>query len=150
MTTHPTVLFDGVCNLCNGLVTFLIEHDPEARLRFAPLQTARAKDPSQKRWGPSPLRDLNVDPENMETIVFVEPSTHPNWPPRVTVRSDAALRVARYLPRPWRWARFLRVIPRPIRDAAYNVVAKNRYRWFGRREVCRVPTPEIAERFIDW
>lgn len=153
MITHPLVLFDGVCALCNGAVNFLIDHDPEARLRFGALQhfveASNLHDPAE-RGGDSPLRGVDIPSDTMKTIIFVEPGANPDAPPRVSTRSDAVLRLASYLPRPWRWARFLWFVPRPIRDAIYTIVANNRYRWFGKRDTCRVPTPDSAERFIDW
>jgi predicted DCC family thiol-disulfide oxidoreductase YuxK len=129
---HPIVLFDGVCNLCNGTVRFLIERDPGARLRFASLQSEFGRA-LQARYG--------LDPDALDTFVMVDGAG-------VHVRSDAMLRLLAGLSAPWRWLAWMRLLPRPLRDALYGVVARNRYRWFGRRDDCLVPTPELRARFL--
>ena len=131
----PLVLFDGVCNLCNGAVTFLIDHDPKGALRFASLQSATAK---------TLLADLgaNVGAGDPDTMLLVENG-------RLYDRSTAALRIAKRLPWPLKSLYALILVPRPIRDRVYAWVARNRYRWFGRAESCRVPTPELRARFVD-
>ena len=125
----PIVLFDGVCNLCNGAVRFILARDPRARFRFASLQSEAAR------------RLLGGDPP-AETIVLIEAGkTH--------TRSTAALRIARLLRFPWPlWYGWI-VVPRPLRDGVYDWVARHRYRWFGRRDTCMVPTPELRDRFLD-
>jgi predicted DCC family thiol-disulfide oxidoreductase YuxK len=129
---HPIVLFDGVCNLCNGTVRFLIDHDPMARFRFAPLQSEVGRALQERH---------HLDPDTLDTFVLVDgDGAH--------VRSDAVLGILCGLPSPWRWLRFLRVVPRPLRDALYRFVASRRYRWFGKRDECPVPTPEIRSRFL--
>jgi predicted DCC family thiol-disulfide oxidoreductase YuxK len=127
-----TILFDGVCNLCNGFVRFVIPRDPSARFRFAPLQSAAAA---------SVLRDAGVVAPLPDSMALVQDG-------RVFVRSDAALRVARGLRFPWPLFYGLIVMPRVIRDWVYDFVAARRYRWFGRRETCMVPTPELLKRFL--
>lgn len=129
---HPVVLFDGVCNLCNATVTFLIDRDPAARFRFASLQSDE---------GRTLLDRHGIDPARTDSVVIVEDG-------RAWVESDAALRIARHLPWPWRAARVFRLVPRPVRDTAYRWVARNRYRWFGRQEACRMPTPDLRSRFL--
>lgn len=129
--TPPVVLFDGVCNLCNGTINFLIDRDPRARLRFAALQSEA---------GRALLADLE-HPSNLDTFLLVEGS-------RLSERSSAALRVVRYLPWYWQPLRALWLVPKPLRDAVYRWVARNRYRWFGTREACRVPTPALRARFL--
>jgi predicted DCC family thiol-disulfide oxidoreductase YuxK len=128
-----TVLFDGVCNLCNGFVQFIITRDPDARFRFAALQSDAAA---------ALLRDAGVTPPLPDSLVLVEDG-------RVYFRSAAALRVARRLRFPWPIAYGLVVVPRVIRDRIYDYVAAHRYRWFGRRESCMVPTPDLKRRFLD-
>jgi predicted DCC family thiol-disulfide oxidoreductase YuxK len=125
------LLFDGVCTLCNGFVRFVIERDPAGRFQFAPLQS----DAARRLLGavPQPLPDSLVLAENG----------------RLFMRSTAALRVARGLRFPWPLAYVLVAVPRPVRDWVYDAVARNRYRWFGRRESCMVPTPELRARFLD-
>lgn len=129
--TADIVLFDGVCNLCNGAVRFIIDRDPAGRFRFASLQSSAAR----AVLGASAVEDPLPD-----SIVLVASG-------RVTTRSTAILRIARGLKFPWPLLYAFIVIPRRLRDAVYDVVARNRYRWFGRREVCMVPTPELRERF---
>lgn len=128
---HATVLFDGVCNLCNGSVLFVIDRDPERYFRFAPLQGDDAR---------RLLAEQGVAPE-LSSVVLVEGG-------RVYTRSTAALRIARRLRGPWRLLAAFVVVPRPVRDLVYDWVARNRYRWFGREEACRMPTPELRERFL--
>lgn len=127
------ILFDGVCNLCNGFVTFVIARDPAGRFQFGPLQSPAA----QRLLGSIYSREGWPD-----SIVLVENG-------RVWTRSAAALRVARALTFPWPLAYVFVVVPRPLRDWIYNRVARHRYRWFGKRPVCMVPTPELRARFID-
>ena len=128
----PVVLFDGVCNLCSGSVQFLIEHDPEARLRFAPLQS----DPARELLEAVGLHDYDFD-----TIVLVEGEEY-------YTRSTAALRIARYLERPWSLLWALRYVPRVLRDAGYDLVASSRYAVFGKKDRCMVPTPDVQDRFL--
>jgi predicted DCC family thiol-disulfide oxidoreductase YuxK len=128
-SAHPTILFDGLCTLCTRSVQFVIRHDPAGAFRFAPLTSEAAK--------------TLVPPEFAmpESMVLIEGS-------RISTRSTAALRIARRLRWPWPVAYPLLIIPRPIRDAVYSLIARNRYRWFGRRDTCMVPTPELRERFL--
>jgi predicted DCC family thiol-disulfide oxidoreductase YuxK len=126
------VLFDGVCNLCNGAVRFIIDRDPAGRFRFASLQSLAAREVLGAATVEEPLPD---------SIVLVERD-------RVTTRSTAALQIARRLQFPWPLLYAFIVVPRRLRDAVYDVVARNRYRWFGRREVCMVPTPGMMVRFL--
>jgi len=130
----PVVLFDGVCNLCHGAVQFILDHDRTHALRFAS---------QQSEGGRALMRDHGVaipagDPE---TIFLVESG-------RVFERSAAALRIAAHLTFPFSLLRALVIVPRPIRDVLYRFVAKNRYRWFGKTNECRVPTPELRARMI--
>jgi predicted DCC family thiol-disulfide oxidoreductase YuxK len=127
-----TILFDGVCNLCNGFVQFVIARDPTARFRFAALQSAAAA---------SLLRDAGVSGALPDSIVLVAGG-------RARFGSAAALRILRGLRFPWPLAYVLIVVPPFIRDRIYDVIATHRYRWFGRRDVCMVPTPDLKRRFI--
>lgn len=130
---HPIILFDGVCNLCNSSVDFVIDRDPEARFRFASLQG---------EIGRGLLRQHDVAPEAMDSVVLIEEG-------RVHTRSTAALRIARRLPFPWPLFSIFFILPALLRDFFYDLIARNRYRWFGRRESCRMPTPELQTRFLD-
>ncbi len=130
---HALVLFDGVCNLCNGAVNFIIDRDPEGYFRFAPLQSEIAQ---------SYLEDPSLGQE-LSTIVLVEGGN-------TYVRSSAALRIARHLTGPWRLLALALLVPRPLRDLVYDWIAANRYDWFGKRDQCRMPTPELKNRFLDY
>jgi predicted DCC family thiol-disulfide oxidoreductase YuxK len=133
----PVVLFDGVCNLCTGSVLFIIRRDPRGVFRFAALQSPAAaallKD-APVRSGPLP-----------DSIVLVEG----DGAARVSTQSTAALRIARRLRFPWPVLYALIVIPRPIRDWVYDFIAARRYRWFGKRDSCMMPTPELRARFLE-
>ena len=126
------VLFDGVCNLCNASVLFVIDRDPGAHFAFAPLQS-----PEASRL----LADRGYEAATLSSVLLVEGG-------RVYQRSTAALRVARRLRGAWPLLSALAVVPRPIRDAVYDWIARNRYRWFGRQDGCRLPTPALAARFV--
>jgi len=128
-----TILFDGVCNLCNGFVQFVIARDPAARFRFATLQSDAAS---------AVLRDAGVTAPLPDSIVLVEDGA-------AHVRSGAALRILRGLRFPWPLAYALIIVPRVVRDRAYDFIAAHRYRWFGRRESCWLPTPDLKRRFLN-
>jgi predicted DCC family thiol-disulfide oxidoreductase YuxK len=126
-----TVYFDGYCGLCDRFVRFVVARDRRGRYRFAPLQGTTARN----RLPESP------DPAALTTVVLEDGG-------RFRVRSDAALAVLAGLGGLWRLAALLRIIPRPLRDAVYDWIARHRFRWFGRREQCRVPGPDERERFL--
>ena len=126
---NQIILFDGVCNLCNSSVNYVIDHDPEAKFRFAPLQSAFAHD-----LVPDSLRQVD------SIVLFKDGQFYQ--------KSDAALHIAKDLQGPVRLAWHLRFFPRWIRDKVYDFVGANRYRWFGQTETCRMPTAEITQRFI--
>jgi predicted DCC family thiol-disulfide oxidoreductase YuxK len=132
MPTEPIVLFDGVCNLCNAAIDFIIRHDTAGRYRFASLQS---------EIGQTLIRQHGGVPGKLESVVLFEDG-------RRYVKSEAAVRIARHL-RGWRWLAGFRWVPRPLRDAVYDLIGRYRYRWFGRRDTCRVPTPEERGRFLD-
>lgn len=127
------VFYDGVCGLCDRSVRFLLQRDRRATLRFAPLQgdTACARS------------DL---PAELRSVVFI---LRPNTPEeQIYFRSDAALRLLDHVGGGWRIVSWLRLIPRPIRDAVYDFIASRRYRWFGKFDACRIPPPEWRARFL--
>lgn len=126
------VLFDGVCHLCNGFVDFAMARDPHGRLRFGALQSEA---------GQRTLREAGVDAPPLSTLVVVDGG-------KAYVRSDAALRALRHLRLPWPLLYAGVVVPRPLRDAVYAFVAARRYRWFGRSDTCRLPSPEEKSRFV--
>ncbi|GAB2966780.1 thiol-disulfide oxidoreductase DCC family protein [Hymenobacter coalescens] len=127
------ILFDGVCNLCHGLVQFIIDRDPQARFRFASLQSETGQ-----RLMPG---GVNPDPENPDSVVLIEDG-------QAYTHSTAILRILRHLGGGWRLLAAASVLPRFLRDAAYRFVARNRYRWFGKQNECWLPTPELKARFL--
>ena len=129
---HPIVLFDGVCHFCTASVQFIIKRDPSGQFQFAS---------QQSNAGRALLAKAGL-PETMDTFVLVE-SDH------TYTRSTAALKVAAKLSGAWWLCGIFWIVPRFVRDACYSVVARNRYRWFGKHESCWVPTPEIRARFLD-
>lgn len=126
------VLFDGVCNFCSGTVSFISKRDPKGTFRFAALQTNLGQDLLKKHGLPT---------GSLDTFVLIDGD-------QARLRSDAALAVARDLSAPWPLLGAFRVVPKGLRNAVYNLVARNRYRWFGKKETCMVPTPELRERFL--
>lgn len=129
----PILLFDGDCNVCNASVDFVIARDPQARFRFASLQSDVAARLLEQAGAPADLPD--------SVVLLDEAGVH--------TRSDAAIRVAGRLGPPWSLLTVARIVPRPLRDRVYAWVARNRYRWFGRQSACRLPTPELRARFLD-
>ena len=127
------VLFDGVCNLCNGVVRFLIERDRRSRFLFGMLQGDAAQ---------VLLRGSELHPEDLTTAVYLRRG-------RILTRSTAALYILKDLGGLWALCFAFIVVPPFIRDAVYHWVSRNRYQWFGRRESCMLPTPELRARFID-
>ncbi|WP_251331372.1 thiol-disulfide oxidoreductase DCC family protein [Haloplanus pelagicus] len=130
-TDGAILLFDGVCNLCNGVVQFLVPRDPAGRLRYAPLQSDA---------GRAVLERVGL-PEDVDSVVLVEGE-------RAYTKSAAVIRVAELLGWPYRLARGGRLVPRRLRDALYDAVAARRYDWFGRRERCMVPDEDVSDRFL--
>jgi predicted DCC family thiol-disulfide oxidoreductase YuxK len=126
------VLFDGVCNFCNRSVNFIIDRDPRRRFRFAPLQSDTGKEL---------LRRFDLPAEMLSTMVLIEGD-------RCYTKSSAGLRIARRLRWPWSLAAAFLIVPPPLRNVVYDFIARHRYRWFGKSESCRVPTPELRERFL--
>lgn len=139
MSTEPRapheaiVVFDGVCHLCSGWVRFLLARDRGGRLRFASMQSAT---------GRNLLQAHGVDPDDPVSFLLLDAGQP--W-----TDSDAILRVLDLLGGPWRALRVLRVIPRTLRDPLYRWIARHRYRLFGRRAVCWMPSPETSARFLD-
>ena len=129
---HAIVLFDGVCHLCTSTVQWIIKRDPHGYFTFASLQS---------EVGSTLLAKHGLQPDALDTFVLVESS-------RCFTRSDAALRVAQHLSGGWALLRLLSLIPKPIRDWGYTVLARHRYQWFGRRETCMIPSRDILDRFL--
>lgn len=129
----PIILFDGVCNFCNSTVNFILRQDKKGVFRFAPLQSEA---------GQYLLQQYNLIEPGFDSFIFIESG-------KAYKASTAALQLTRYLPWYWQWAQLFWVIPSFIRDAAYQVIAKNRYKWFGKRDACIIPTPELRHRFLN-
>ena len=127
---HPTVYFDGVCNLCNGAVNFLVSQDRQRVLRYAPLQ------------GETAQRDLPAAArENLHSVIYQDEAG-------VHERSEAILRMTMRLGGIWKIAGLGLLLPRFLRDWLYNLIARNRYRMFGKKDSCRMPTEEERELFL--
>ena len=127
------MVFDGACNLCSGAVQLVIRMDRQGLVRFSAVQS---------QYGRALCEQHGVNPDDPSTFLFFDRG-------RPCQASDAMAALLARMPRPWRWLRFLAVVPRPWRDAAYRFAARNRYRLFGRRASCMVPTPQLRARFID-
>ena len=134
----PVLLFDGVCNLCHGVVQFVIRHDPRGQFRFAALQSP-AGQALLAAHGLSPTAALGADPDSVVLLAGG----------RAYQRSAAVLQVARRLGWPWRLLALGAVLPLGWRDALYDYVARHRYRWFGRQPACLLPTPALRARFLN-
>lgn len=129
----PIVFFDGVCNLCHGTVQFIIDRDPQAKYRFISLQSNFAKEK---------LPPLGIDPSRLDSVVLLQNGV-------AYQESGAVLRILRGLSGPWPLAfYFCFPVPWFLRDLAYRLLARYRYRIFGRSESCRLPSPELRARFI--
>lgn len=127
------VLFDGVCNLCNSSVNWIIDHDKKNEFRFASLQS---------EYGRRMVQQYNISGNYMDTVVLIKND-------RAYLRSAAVLQVLRGIGGIYSLALVFYIFPAFIRDVVYNFIAKNRYRWFGKQESCRIPTPELKAKFID-
>ncbi|MDG3582332.1 MULTISPECIES: thiol-disulfide oxidoreductase DCC family protein [Galbibacter] len=129
------ILFDGVCNLCNSTVNFVIERDKKDVFRFASLQSDIGK---------KLLSERNIDPSVTDSIVLIEPNV------AYYVKSSAALEIAKEIGGFWSvLGVFNYILPESLRDALYNFIARNRYKWFGKKEGCPLPTPELKAKFLD-
>ena len=130
---EPVVLFDGVCNFCNSNVNYIIQQDRKKIFRFAPLQSEAA----QKL-----LREYNLAAREFDSFVLIDRS-------KAYFKSTAALKVYGQLPWYWKWTQLLWIFPRFIRDAVYDFIARNRYKWFGKKDQCMVPGEELKSRFLE-
>jgi predicted DCC family thiol-disulfide oxidoreductase YuxK len=141
VTTHnskPIVLYDGVCGLCNGLTRFLLKRDKADRLRYASLQSEFSRTVLQRH---------GASPDDLDTVYVV--LDYDQRSERLLSRSTAILYLAEQLQGIWRIAAVGLWVPKFIRDAAYRLVAKNRYRLFGKHEVCMMPDPKYRDKFLD-
>ena len=129
----PLILFDGVCNLCNGSVLFLIRQDRLAKFMFASLQST---------YGRQQLINHNWPTDQLNTILLIKEG-------KIIHKSSAILEIVGSLPGLWPMCYVFKIIPAFIRDLIYDFVAKNRYRWFGKKEECMIPNPSLLDRFMD-
>ena len=132
MGGNPIILFDGVCNLCNKSVQFVIKRDKEKKFRFASLQS---------EFGQRILEKFNLPQDKFNSFILLEND-------RIYSRSTGALRMLSQL-KGWKWAGALRIVPPFIRDGVYNMISQYRYKWFGKKDECMIPTPELRERFLN-
>lgn len=132
MATQPIILFDGVCNFCNASINFIIRHDRKKLFRFAALQS---------ETGQQILRQYSLPTESFGSFVLVEGG-------KVFLKSTAGLKVYNRLPWYWKWTQLGWIAPKFLRDAVYDLIAKNRYKWFGKKETCMLPAPEVRSRFL--
>jgi predicted DCC family thiol-disulfide oxidoreductase YuxK len=126
------ILYDGVCALCNGTVTFALKHDRAGRFRFAALQSD---------FGRAMLRSVGLPEDALDTLVVVKDG-------RPYLRSRGIVRILRELGMPWALLAAAGVVPRRLLDGVYDLVARNRYRWFGKHESCPIPPPQVRSRFL--
>ena len=130
---HPVILFDGVCNLCSGSVQYVIKHDPHRLFRFASLQSDFARNILMRC--DLPIKEFN-------SFVLLDDN-------KIYTRSTAALRVVRKLNGVVKFLYLFIIVPKFIRDPAYNIIANNRYRWFGKKQTCWLPSPQLKNLFLD-
>ena len=128
----PILLFDGVCNLCNGLVQFIIERDPNAQFRFTALQS---------ETGQFLLKEAGLSTSALNTVVMYDDG-------KFYTHSDVPLQIACHLGKLWRFFYIFKYLPKGIRDRIYDWIAANRYKWFGKQDACMMPTPDLKRRFL--
>jgi predicted DCC family thiol-disulfide oxidoreductase YuxK len=132
MHDYPIILFDGVCNFCNGAVNFVVGQDKKKIFRFAPLQSATAQNLLAKH---------NLPKKDFDSFVFIDGG-------KAYLSSTAALRVMQKLPWYWKWIQAFWIVPERLRNGVYRFIARNRYKWFGQREQCMVPDADMRSRFL--
>jgi predicted DCC family thiol-disulfide oxidoreductase YuxK len=132
-TEKKIILFDGVCNLCNCSVQFVIRHDKQKQFIFGSLQS---------ETGQALLKKFHLSQNTFNSFLLIEGD-------KIYLRSSAALRVVKYLGNGWNLLYAFNIVPKFIRDGVYNFISKNRYKWFGKKDACWVPTTELKSRFLD-
>jgi len=128
------ILFDGICNLCNSAIQFVIKRDKKNLYKFATLQSDTAK---------ALLQERGIDTSKIDSIILIDPNT------AYYTKSSAALEIGKTFGGGWRLIGVFEWVPGPVRDWVYDLIAKNRYRWFGKQNECMVPTPELKAKFLD-
>ncbi len=127
------ILFDGVCNLCNNAINFVIDKDKKDVFRFAPLQSEIGKKLMEER---------GIDPTQIDSIILIDPGN------AYYLKSTAAIQIAKELSGFYSVLGVFLYLPEALRDAVYDLVARKRYKWYGKRENCRIPTPELQKKFL--
>ena len=130
---NPVILFDGVCNLCTGTVQFVIKHDPKHQFRFASLQS---------EFGQEVMQQFNLPTDELGSFILLEDG-------KIYTKSSGALRVTKKLNGGWPLLYAFIIVPPFIRNGVYNWIAKNRYKWFGKKEECWIPTQELNDLFLN-
>ncbi len=133
MPNRQIVIFDGLCNLCNGLVNFVIKRDPKGVFGFVPLQG---------QFGQSFMLKYNIPEREADAVILIKNGRH-------YLRSDAVLEIIRDISGLWFLFRVIKLVPRPLRDAFYRIFARNRYRLFGKRDYCVIPADDVRSRFMN-
>ena len=133
MDEKPIILFDGVCNFCNAGINFIIQQDKKSIFRFAALQS---------KPGQQLAEQYHLPKTDFDSFILIENG-------KVYNRSTAAFKIYNKLPWYWKWTQVFWIIPKSIRDAIYDFIARNRYKWFGKKEVCMIPNPGLSSRFLD-
>ena len=133
MNDRAIILFDGVCNFCNGAINFLIKQDKKGIFYFAPLQSEA---------GQKLLQQYQLPKESFKSFILIDNG-------EVYQKSTAVLKIFNRLPWYWKELQVLRIVPPLLRNAIYDFIAANRYKWFGKKEQCMVPTPEVKSRFLN-
>lgn len=133
MDKFKIILFDGVCNLCNSSVNFIIDHDTKNEFRFTSLQSDT---------GIELLKKFNLIDKNIDSVILIEND-------KAYVKSDAALKIAKTLGGYYKLIYVFIILPAFFRNFFYDIIAKNRYKWFGKKDSCRIPTPELRSKFLE-
>jgi predicted DCC family thiol-disulfide oxidoreductase YuxK len=126
------ILFDGVCNLCNSSINWIIDHDKKNVFKFASLQSD---------YGKAIIKQFNLQGDYLDTVLLMDEN-------RIYERSTAVLRIAKYLGGIYSLLYITVIIPKGLRNLVYNYIARNRYKWFGKQDACRIPTPELKQKFL--
>lgn len=132
ITNHKIILFDGVCNLCNSSINFVIKHDTKNLFKFAALQS---------EVGQQLISKFNIDTSKTDSIILLDND-------KAFVKSTAALRIAKYLNRGYPLLYGFIIVPVFLRNWVYDYIAKNRYKWYGKKDSCMIPTPELKSKFL--
>lgn len=128
------ILFDGVCNLCNGFVQFVIKRDKNDVFRYASLQS---------EIGRKLISERNIESEKLDSVILIDPGV------AYFVKSDAALQIGHHLKGYRTISKILNLIPNGLRNIVYDIIARYRYAWFGKKDACMIPTPELKAKFLD-